>query len=182
MCVDDGDDDDDDDEDVDVCVVIVVVYVACACVRVVLTSVLRARVRRPTQAMIESLSTVRASDAESSGALSACAIADHAGNIWGQSEHFPGFNADEAAKLNELFADPIARASEGIVVGGTRYVFLSGGDDYGVVRGKKGADYGVVVKKTKTAFVIGIHGNNLETRQVSAHVEQFGDYLAGQGM
>ena len=141
----------------------------------------RARTR-PTQAMIESLSTVRASDAESSGALSACAIADNAGNIWGQSEHFPGFNADEAAKLNELFADPIARASEGIVVGGTRYVFLSGGDDYGVVRGKKGADYGVVVKKTKTAFVIGIHGNNLETRQVSAHVEQFGDYLAGQGM
>ena len=34
----------------------------------------------------------------------------------------------------------------------------------------------------RTAEVIGIHGDNLETRQVSAHVEQFGDYLASQGM
>ena len=51
-----------------------------------------------------------------------------------------------------------------------------------LVRGKRGAQHGVVIKKTKTAFVIGIHGDNLETRQVSAHVEQFGDYLASQGM
>lgn len=81
-----------------------------------------------------------------------------------------------------LFANPIDRASEGIVIGGSRYVFLNGGDEDGVVRGKRGSEHGVVVVKTKTAFVIGIHGDNLETRQVSAHVEQFGDYLSSQGM
>ena len=140
------------------------------------------RVFVSSQAMIESLSVVAAPDGTAAGALSACCIADHAGNVWGQSEHFPGFNAEEAEGLMALFADPIERASAGIVIGGSRYVFLNGGDEYGVVRGKRGAEHGVVVKKTKTAFVIGIHGNNLETRQVSAHVEQFGDYLAGQGM
>ena len=45
-----------------------------------------------------------------------------------------------------------ARASPSAV---SRYVFLNGGDDYGVVRGKRGAQHGVVIKKTKTAFVIG---------------------------
>jgi len=132
--------------------------------------------------MIDSLSVVTAADGSAAGALSACAIGDQVGNLWGQSEHFPGFNAEEASALQALFADPGAKASEGIVVGGTRYVFLNGGDDDGVVRGKKGAQHGIVVKKTKTAFVIAIHGDNLETRQVSAHVEQFGDYLASQGM
>ncbi len=135
-----------------------------------------------SQAMIESLSVVAAPDGTAAGALSASAISDHAGNIWGQSEHFPGFNAEEAKNLMALFADPIERASEGIIVGGSRYVFLNGGDDAGVVRGKRGSTHGIVVKKTKTALVIGIHGDNLETRQVSAHVEQFGDYLASQGM
>jgi len=137
---------------------------------------------RGKQAMIDSLRAVSAGEGEASGALAACAITDHVGNIWGQSELFPGFNAEEAANVRALFADPVGRASEGVVVGGTRYVFLSGGDDFGVVRGKRGSEYGVVIKKTKTAFVIGIHGNNLETRQVSAHVEQFGDYLAQQGL
>ena len=125
---------------------------------------------------------VAAPDGTAAGALSASAISDHAGNIWGQSEHFPGFNAEEAKNLMALFADPIERASEGIIVGGSRYVFLNGGDDAGVVRGKRGSTHGIVVKKTKTALVIGIHGDNLETRQVSAHVEQFGDYLTSQGM
>lgn len=131
--------------------------------------------------MIESLSVIAVPDGDAA-ALSACCIADHAGNVWGQSAQFPGFNADEARAVMALFADPIERASEGITIGGSRYVFLNGGDDYGVVRGKRGAQHGVVIKKTKTAFVIGIHGDNLETRQVSAHVEQFGDYLASQGM
>ena len=65
----------------------------------------------------------------------------------------------------------------------TQYVYLNGSDeDGGVVRGKRGTEYGLVVKKCKTCFVIGIHGNNLETRQCSAHVEGFGEYLIGQGM
>ena len=63
--------------------------------------------------MIESLSVVAAPDGTAAGALSASAISDHAGNIWGQSEHFPGFNAEEAKNLMALFADPIERASEG---------------------------------------------------------------------
>ena len=65
----------------------------------------------------------------------------------------------------------------------TQYVYLNGSDeDGGVVRGKRGTEYGLVVKKCKTCFVIGIHGNNLETRHCSAHVEGFGEYLIGQGM
>lgn len=64
-----------------------------------------------------------------------------------------------------------------------QYVYLNGSDeDGGVVRGKRGTEYGLVVKKCKTCFVIGIHGNNLETRQCSTHVEGFGEYLVGQGM
>lgn len=38
-----------------------------------------------------------------------------------------------------LFVDFIECVSEGIIIGGLCYVFFNGGDDYGVVRGKRGA-------------------------------------------
>ena len=82
--------------------------------------------------MIESLSVIAVPDGDAA-ALSACCIADHAGNVWGQSAQFPGFNADEARALMALFADPIERASEGITIGGSRYVFLNGGDDLSLI-------------------------------------------------
>jgi hypothetical protein len=180
------------------------------------------------QEMIENLQTVALPDGTQLGMLSACAICDLQGNLWGQSEGFPGIATDEAQKLMELFADPFSHCANGIYIGGTKvyyvsylfffassssssgstsvvflflnfsqkknthknsfcftkqYVYLNGSDeDGGVVRGKRGTEYGLVVKKCKTCFVIGIHGNNLETRQCSAHVEGFGEYLVGQGM
>jgi hypothetical protein len=60
--------------------------------------------------MIDSLSVVTAADGSAVGALSACAIGDQVGNLWGQSEHFPGFNAEEASALQALFADPGAKS------------------------------------------------------------------------
>ena len=177
------------------------------------------------QEMIENLQTVTLPDGTQLGMLSACAICDLQGNLWGQSDRFPGIATDEAQKLMELFADPFSHCANGIYIGGTKvcihrrslflkvcafvpffvffllllstsskysralistftqYVYLNGSDeDGGVVRGKRGTEYGLVVKKCKTCFVIGIHGNNLETRQCSAHVEGFGEYLIGQGM
>ena len=81
--------------------------------------------------MIESLSVVAAPDGTAAGALERVRHLGPPGTFWGQSEHFPGFNAEEAKNLMALFADPIERASEGIIVGGSRYVFLNGGDQAG---------------------------------------------------
>ena len=61
-------------------------------------------------------------------------------------------------------------------------VFLNGGDDYGVVRGKRGAQHGVVIKKTKTAFVIGITAITWRRDKSARTSSSSGDYLASQGM
>ena len=99
-----------------------------------------------SQAMIESLSVVAAPDG-TAGALSASAISDHAGNIWGQSEHFPGFNAEEAKRIglvSEVCEDVEARAmalammlasKSPLAVRGTKRVLLRARDEPDVARG-----------------------------------------------
>ena len=72
------------------------------------------------QEMIENLQTVALPDGTQLGMLSACAICDLQGNLWGQSEGFPGIATDEAQKLMELFADPFSHCANGIYIGGTK--------------------------------------------------------------
>ena len=74
------------------------------------------------QEMIENLQTVTLPDGTQLGMLSACAICDLQGNLWGQSDGFPGIATDEAQKLMELFADPLSHCANGIYIGGTKAV------------------------------------------------------------
>jgi len=77
------------------------------------------------QEMIENLQTVALPDGTQLGMLSACAICDLQGNLWGQSEGFPGIATDEAQKLMELFADPFSHCANGIYIGGTKVYYVS---------------------------------------------------------
>ena len=55
------------------------------------------------------------------------------------------------------------------------------GDPGNVIRGKKGSA-GVTIKRTLTAMVVGIYGENLMPGQASVAVEDLGDYLKGQNI
>ena len=74
--------------------------------------------------MIENLQNVAIPDGTQLGLLSACAICDLQGNLWGQSEGFPGIASDEAAKLMEIFQDPFKHCASGIFIGGTKVVLI----------------------------------------------------------
>ena len=72
------------------------------------------------QEMTASLAAVTAPDGSLAGQLSAACICDHTGNIWGQTDGFPGVLEGEADKIMALFADPGSNASNGIWLGGTK--------------------------------------------------------------
>ena len=59
---------------------------------------------------------------------------------------------------------------------------LIAGETGSVVRGKKGQEEGVTVKKTMTALVIGIYSKGVQPADCNVIVENLGDYLAGQNI
>jgi len=69
----------------------------------------------------------------------------------------------------------------GVKLGGTKYMLIAG-EPGSVVRGKKGQEDGVTVKKTMTALVIGIYSKGVQPADCNVIVENMGDYLAGQNI
>ena len=58
---------------------------------------------------------------------------------------------------------------------------IIGGDAGEVIRGKFGQG-GLTIKKTASAFVIGIYGEGVQPGDCNVIVENMGDYLASQGI
>lgn len=69
----------------------------------------------------------------------------------------------------------------GVKLGGMKYMLIAG-EPGSVVRGKKGGEEGVTVKKTMTALVIGIYSKGVQPADCNVIVENMGDYLAGQNI
>ena len=69
----------------------------------------------------------------------------------------------------------------GVKLGGTKYMLIAG-EPGSIVRGKKGQEDGVTVKKTMTALVIGIYSKGVQPADCDVIVENMGDCLAGQNI
>ncbi|DBA71234.1 TPA: Glutamate 5-kinase [Trebouxia sp. C0005] len=99
------------------------------------------------------------------GQLSHAAIVGQDGGVWAQ---------DAAGGYGGL-------GQSGVKLGGTKYMLIAG-EPGSVVRGKKGQEDGVTVKKTMTALVIGIYSKGVQPADCNVIVENMGDYLAGQNI
>lgn len=103
-------------------------------------------------------------------------IAGHDGTIWAKSENITP-SQDELAKLASSFEDQMCLTMSGLIIGGEKYVYLSGTDK--IIRCKKGKS-GVHCMKTQQAVLIAVFNEPVQHAQVASIVEGLGDYLINQ--
>ena len=91
--------------------------------------------------------------------LSHAAICGHDGGIWAQSADFPGLSDEELEAIMKGFEDSSYLATNGLYLGGEKYMMLAG-EPGEVIRGKKGVS-GITIAKTNSALVIGVYGEGV---------------------
>lgn len=109
------------------------------------------------------------------GTLTHAAIIGHDGGVWAKSDEFPDITPGEVQNIVQGFDDDSKLSEVGLVIGGQKY-FLIQGEKGAVIRGRQGK-FGVVIKKTHTAMVVGIYGEQVQAGDCSVLVEGLGDYL-----
>merc|ERR1712215_58838 len=104
-------------------------------------------------------------------------IAGHDGNIWASST---GFNvtAAELKVILDRYTNTDLMAMNGLMVGGTKYMFLSANDR--VIRGKKG-QAGVHCIKTVQALIVCVYEEPVVPEQAATVTEKLGEYLISVG-
>jgi len=102
-------------------------------------------------------------------------IAGHDGTIWAKSNNVEP-STEELSKLSDCFNDQNPLTVSGLVIGGEKYVYLSGTDR--VIRCKKGKS-GLHAMKTQQAVLVAIFTEPVQHPQVANVVETLGDYLIG---
>merc|ERR1711936_72250 len=95
-------------------------------------------------------------------------IAGHDGNIWAASAGFP-VSVDELKSLLARYANTDELAMNGVIVGGTKYMFLSATDR--VVRAKKGTS-GVHCIKTVQALIVCVYEDPVVPEQAATVTEK----------
>jgi len=111
-----------------------------------------------------------------SGIVEKAVIAGHDGTIWAKSENINP-SPEELSKLSACFADQQPLTMSGLLLGGEKYVYLSGTER--VIRCKKGKS-GVHAMKTLQAVLIAVFSEPVQHPQVAAVVEALGEYLINQ--
>jgi len=102
-------------------------------------------------------------------------IAGHDGTIWAKSNNVEP-STEELSKLSDCFNDQNPLTVSGLVIGGEKYVYLSGTDR--IIRCKKGKS-GLHAMKTQQAVLVAIFTEPVQHPQVATVVETLGDYLIG---
>ena len=113
--------------------------------------------------------------------LEHAAICGLDGGIWAQSAGFPGLSDDECGNILKGFEDISILGEKGVTIGGNKFMLIASDVEEGVIRGKNGPS-GVVIKKTASGLVIGMHGSDVATGECSMVVEKLADYLREQGI
>lgn len=108
-----------------------------------------------------------------SGMVEKAIIAGHDGAIWAKSENINP-STDELSKLSNSFNDQVPLTMSGLVIGGEKFVYLSGTDR--VVRCKKGKS-GLHAMKTQQAVLVAVFTEPVQHPHVASIVESLGDYL-----
>jgi len=110
-----------------------------------------------------------------SGMVEKAIIAGHDGTIWAKSDNINP-STDELNKLSSSFSDQSALTMSGLVIGGEKFIYLSGSDR--VVRCKKGKS-GLHAMKTQQAVLVAVFTEPVQHPHVASIVESLGDYLIG---
>jgi len=111
------------------------------------------------------------------GLVKKAIIAGHDGTIWAKSDNIEPCT-EELSKLSNSFSDQEPLTMSGLVIGGDKYVYLSGTDR--VVRCKKDKN-GLHAMKTEQAVLVAIFTEPVQHPQVASVVESLGDYLISVG-
>jgi len=109
-------------------------------------------------------------------------ICGHDGSIWATSKD-PQFQVtpEELKTIIANFDSVPSLASNGIRVGGKKYMYLSSDDrSVKVVRGKKDQN-GVHCIKTSQTFIVCVYEDPMVPEQAAIVTEKLGDYLVGVG-
>jgi len=113
-----------------------------------------------------------------SNGISEGAIIGTDGAVWGKSKTFPATAAELKAFISK-FEDLEALAESGIIMGGTKYFYLS--SDHDVIRASKGTD-SLHAMKLKKLYIIALYNNQeCPTPKAANTVEKLGNYLAEYG-
>lgn len=112
------------------------------------------------------------------GKVSRAAIHGLDGNPWATSSGFQVAPA-EVKKLLPAFDDPTPLYQSGIVLNGTKYMFLR--NEGRSLLGRKGGDSGCIVVKTNQAVLIGVYEGGLQGGDCNMVVERLADHLANSG-
>ncbi|KJE90176.1 hypothetical protein CAOG_01521 [Capsaspora owczarzaki ATCC 30864] len=109
--------------------------------------------------------------------VSKAAIHGLDGNPWATSAGFKVDKAEAAALVAAIGKkEPSDLYASGIKLGGQKFTFLRHEQNRSVY-GRKGADSGCCVVKTKQAIVIGVFEGGIQPGQCNSVVERLADYL-----
>ena len=111
------------------------------------------------------------------GLVKKAAIIGLDGAIWAKSSTFD-LRAAEGKTFATNYSNLAHFQGNGIVLGGTKFVFLSGIDR--VLRAKKNKE-GIHCMKTNTAIIIALYEEPATPQEVANIVEKLGDYLVQYG-
>jgi len=106
--------------------------------------------------------------------LAHAAICDNKGASWFTASAGSNITQDELKKFVANMGNVTTLSTSGIVLGGIKYMYLSGDDE--TCRGKKGTG-GVHMAKSNTTLVVGIYDDAIQPQQAATAVESIADFL-----
>jgi len=106
--------------------------------------------------------------------LTHAAICDNKAASWITVSDGCNITQDELKKVVANMGNVTTLSTSGIVLGGIKYMYLSGDED--TCRGKKGTG-GVHLTKSNTTLVVGIYGDSIQPQQAATAVEGIADHL-----
>jgi profilin len=111
------------------------------------------------------------------GKLSEALIASNSdGTIWaGSSSLLSSVNSTELKNIIGGFSDAASIRSEGMMLGGKKYILISQGEGRSLY-GRKGDD-GIIAVKTKQTVLIGLYSSGMPAGEAVKTVESLADYL-----
>jgi profilin len=104
-------------------------------------------------------------------------ICGHDGNIWAASPKLQA-TPQELKKMIDSIGNSDVLAPSGVVLGGMKYMYLSGTDR--VIRAKKDKS-GIHVMKTTQAVIVARYDDPIMPEQCATVTEKLGDYLISMG-
>jgi profilin len=104
-------------------------------------------------------------------------ICGHDGNIWASSADFKA-SPEELRTLIGKFNNVDQMAQNGVMLAGTKYMYLSSTDK--VLRARKGTN-GVHVIKTTQTYIVCVYEDPIVPEQAASVTEKLGDYLIQVG-